>query len=152
MVSTKPGPVNPVDRRARLRSTIDSLLERRQRVLVGYCKIADEKNTADVETTAEDFRTFCQTLIDYTALGHFEIYQRIIEGKERRTAVKEVADQVYPNIAKTTDFLIDFNDKYDAFVASGDQISMFENELSQLGEVIGERVELEDRLLAALIS
>jgi len=40
---------------------------------------------------ANKLRSFCQVMVDYTAMGHFEVYQRIIEGNERRRAVKEVA-------------------------------------------------------------
>jgi len=138
------------DRRGHLRSSVESLLERRQRVLIDYCKLAGETSLSDSEESMEKIGRFCQALIDYTALGHFVIYQRIIEGKERRGAVKAVAEKVYPRIAVTTDYLVDFNDKYDAQRVSGSTDIDFESELSRLGEVIGERAELEDQLLVAL--
>jgi regulator of sigma D len=78
------------------------------------------------------------------------VYQRIIEGKERRRAVKDVAVEVYPAIAETTDYLVDFNDKYDAFDGSGEEVSLLSSDLSRLGEVIAVRGELEDQLLSAL--
>ena len=86
--------------------------------------------------------------MDYTALGHFEIYQRIIEGKERRTAVRKVADELYPAIADTTDLLVDFNDKYDSL--ENEDFSQLPADLSRIGEVLAVRSELEDRLLTAL--
>ncbi|MBX2835484.1 MAG: sigma D regulator, partial [Gammaproteobacteria bacterium] len=99
---------------------------------------------------AEELRAFCQVMVDYTAMGHFEVYQRIIEGKERRRAVNEVAADVYPAIAETTDYLVDFNDKYDAFDGSAEDIAMLAGDLSRLGEIIGIRGELEDQILASL--
>jgi len=89
-------------------------------------------------------------MVDYTAMGHFEVYQRIIEGKERRQAVKQVADEVYPAIAETTDYLIDFNDKYDAFEGSSDEVGLLEGDLEKLGQIISIRGELEDQILEAL--
>ena len=83
-------------------------------------------------------------------MGHFEIYQRIIEGKERRRAVKAVAAEVYPAIAETTDFLVDFNDKYDAFEGTDEDVKMLSGDLSRLGEIIAVRGELEDQILDAL--
>jgi len=147
------GPI--VDRRARLQNTIDSLIKLRQDVVVSYCKLAGVSSfdRRDVEThsvNAKQLRSFCQIMVDYTAMGHFEVYQRIIEGKERRVAVKEASDEVYPAIAETTDFLVDFNDKYDAFEGSDDDIEMLGSDLSRLGQIIAIRGELEDQILDAL--
>lgn len=144
-----------VDRRERLQNTIDSLIKLRQDVVVSYCKLSGVSSfdKRDIEThavNAEQLRTFCQIMVDYTAMGHFEVYQRIIEGKERRVAVKETSDEVYPAIAETTDFLVDFNDKYDAFDGSEDDIEMLSKDLSRLGQIIAVRGELEDQILDAL--
>ena len=149
------GAPSGVDRRERLATTIASLERLRQEVVVSYCRLAGvssfqarDEERHDVDP--EELRRFCQIMVDYTAMGHFEVYQRIMEGKERRQAVKDVAAEVYPAIARTTDYLVDFNDKYDGFDGSGDEVGMLERDLSKLGEVIGERGELEDRILAAL--
>lgn len=147
------GPV--VDRRERLQNTIDSLIKLRQDVIVSYCKLSGVSSfeQRDLETQSvnpKQLRRFCQIMVDYTAMGHFEVYQRIIEGKERRVAVKVTSDEVYPAIAETTDFLVDFNDKYDAFEGSADDIEMLSNDLSRLGQIIAIRGELEDQILDAL--
>ena len=148
-------PPSGVDRRERLATTIASLERLRQEVVVSYCRLAGvssfqmrDEERHDVD--AEELRRFCQIMVDYTAMGHFEVYQRIIEGKERRQAVKDVAAEVYPRIANTTDYLVDFNDKYDGFDGSGGEVDMLRRDLSKLGEVIAERGELEDRILASL--
>ena len=148
-------PVAGTDRRERLTTTIASLERLRQEVVVSYCRLAGvssfgARENESHEVDPEELRRFCQIMVDYTAMGHFEVYQRIIEGKERRQAVKDVASEVYPRIASTTDYLVDFNDKYDGFDGSGDEIDMLERDLSRLGEVIAERGELEDRILQAL--
>ncbi len=148
------------DRRERIETTVSSLINERQEVLVSYGKLAGLKSFDDLDeevdeqaerqVRAAEVRLFLQLLMDYTALGHFEIYQRIIEGKERRKTVKEASDRVYPGIAKTTDFLIDFNDKYDRFAATEEELTTFNQDISELGEKLAERGELEDEILVAL--
>ena len=143
------------ERRARLQHTLQSLMELRQQVIVSFCEMSGVSSfdARDVEKHSVDptqLRRFCQIMVDYTAMGHFEVYQRIIEGKERRNAVKEVADEVYPAIAETTDFLIDFNDKYDAFDATPDEVELLTADLAKLGQILSIRGELEDQILAAL--
>lgn len=149
------GPASNPERRTRLTETIDSLVQLRQNVVVAYCKLAGVSSfdARDLEEHAVDpdaLRRFCQIMVDYTAMGHFEVYQRIIEGKERRRAVQAVAAEVYPAIAETTDFLVDFNDKYDGFDGTGDSVDQLADDLSRLGEVIAVRGEFEDQLLEAL--
>ena len=87
-----------------------------------------------------------QQLVDYTALGHFAIYERIIDGKERRGNIKRVADQVYPSISNTTRVIVDFNDKYDGADNRESIVNLYED-LSRLGEAMAERIESEDMLL-----
>lgn len=144
-----------LERRERLHNTIDSLVKLRQEVVVSYCQLSGVSafSKRDVENhtvEADQIRSFCQIMVDYTAMGHFEVYQRIIEGKERRRVVKEVAAEVYPAIAETTDYLVDFNDKYDAFEGTKDDIQQLTGDLSRLGEIIAIRGELEDQILTAL--
>lgn len=146
-----------IDRRERLHHTIKSLMRLRQEVIVSYCQMAgvssfDKRDLEARSVEPSELRSFCQIMVDYTAMGHFEIYQRIIDGKERRKAVKAVADEVYPSIAQTTDYLIDFNDKYDAFEGSAEEVEMLQGDLQKLGQIVSVRGELEDRLLEALAS
>ena len=143
------------DRRERLQHTINSLVKLRQDVVVSYCKMAgvssfDARDLEKHSVQPDELRTFCQIMVDYTAMGHFEVYQRIIEGKERRQAVKDVAAEVYPAIAETTDFLVDFNDKYDSFDGAPEEVELLSADLAKLGQILSVRGELEDQILAAL--
>lgn len=147
--------VSGVDRRERLHHTIKSLVNLRQQVFVSYCQLSGVSSFATRESEQHEarpteLRNFCQIMVDYTAMGHFEVYQRIIDGKERRKAIKEIAQEVYPAIAETTDYLIDFNDKYDAFESSTEEVEMLAADLSKLGQILAVRGELEDQILEAL--
>ena len=144
-----------VDRRTRLTETIESLIRLRQEMYVSFCQLAgvstfDRRLVEQPNAQTDQLRSFCQVMVDYTAMGHFEVYQRIIDGKERRVAVKEMAAKVYPGIADTTNFLVDFNDKYVDFKGSDDELTELDADLSKLGEVIAVRGDLEDQILAAL--
>ena len=135
------------NRRTRQTQTINSLLHERQQVLVLMCEVAElESRDVPPATIIHNLRGFCQQLVDYTALGHFEIYERIVEGKERRGNIKMVADRVYPAIATTTDQIVDFNDKYDG-VEEAESLTNLFSDLSSIGETMAERIESEDMLL-----
>ena len=147
-VGTSPG-ADSEERRERMAEAIEQLLERRRDVMVGYCELAGLERYDDAEVVHPRLRALCQAMMDYTALGHFEIYERIIAGNERRTKVREVATRTYPALADTTDILVDFNDKYDVLDAR-DSMNQLADDLSRLGETFAARIELEDQILAAL--
>jgi len=135
------------DRRFRQTSTINQLLSERDEVLVEMCGLADLSfESADVKAIVDSLKSFSQTLVDYTALGHFEIYERIIEGKERRVSVSQVANRIYPKISETTKKFVEFNDKYEG-VDDKESLLGLRDDLFQLGEAFAERIESEDQLL-----
>jgi len=135
------------NRRTRQTHTINTLLEERQQVLVSMCELAElESGDVPSETVIYNLRGFNQQLVDYTALGHFEIYERIIDGKERRGNIKMVADRVYPSISETTQLFVEFNDKYEG-ADEADSISDLYQDLSSIGEAMADRIEFEDMLL-----
>lgn len=140
------------ERRTENRSLKDKLTSERAEVLVAFCRLAgvgpydDPENQPEFEKRLQDF---CQILVDYLAAGHFGLYQRIIEGKERRQEISDLAEQLYPGIAQTTEQALDFNDKYDS--AHHHSISdNFSHDLSALGESLATRIDLEDNILGAL--
>lgn len=153
-VAAKAAP-SGVDRRERLRNTIESLIKLRQDVAKSYARLAgvtsiEQRDNESFKVDHDHLRRFCQMMVDYTAMGHFEVYQRIIDGNERRQAVRDAAADTYPAIAETTDYLIDFNDKFDDFDASAEEIDLLTSDLSRLGEILVIRGKLEDQILVAL--
>jgi len=116
-------------------------------VLVLMCELAElESSEVPPGTVIHNLRNFNQQLVDYTALGHFEIYERIVDGKERRGNIKKIADRVYPLISGTTQLFVDFNDKYEG-VEEEDSLTALYRDLSSIGEAMAERIESEDMLL-----
>ncbi len=135
------------DRRNQLSRTINELLAERQDVLVGFVELsALQLGDAPLDDILTKLKRFNQLLVDYAALGHFEIYQRIMDGKERRESIKAIASEIYPVISRTTDYFVEFNDKYEG--ADGrDSIQPLADDLSLFGEAMASRIEKEDKLL-----
>lgn len=135
------------DRRSRLSNTINELLAKRQDVLVLFCELAAlDAAHSSLDDILSKLNIFTQKLVDYAALGHFEIYQRIMEGKERRESIQAIAHEIYPVISRTTDYFVEFNDKYDG-ADDNDSITPLAEDLSLIGEGMASRIEKEDKLL-----
>ncbi|TFH48811.1 MAG: Rsd/AlgQ family anti-sigma factor [Lysobacterales bacterium] len=138
------------ERRSGTRSLIDKMLTERQRMLVLFEKLAGVAPYADEIPNDDLLQEFSQILVDYIASGHFGLYERIAEGKERRRAIVNLADKLYPRIANTTQIAIEFNDEYEK--SNGARISdNLTNMLSKLGEELAVRIELEDQLISEML-
>jgi len=96
-------------------------------------------------------RQFQQVLVDYLALGPFEVYQALEEqpvDSPYRQA-RELARRLYTRIARTTQAALAFHDRYDGNL-SGPALAELDEELSRLGESLAIRIELEDRIVTAV--
>lgn len=141
------------ERRAVSRELTDKLIVERTEMLALFCRLAGVdpfENTKNLGTAQKLLQEFCQVLIDYIAAGHFSLYERIVNGTERRAGVAQLAEEVYPRIAATSEIALDFNDKYDC-EDHCDLTPQFLDDLSKLGEELAGRIELEDRLLARML-
>lgn len=138
------------ERREKSQSSIRKLVSCRTDALSLLGQLAAQQPlTEDDMDTRDLLAEFCETLIDYTATAHFQMYRYIDEKKERRQAVLDVAGSIYPQILKSTRTILDFNDKYD-----NDErwdMEALVSDLSGLGEILADRIELEDQLVNVLI-
>lgn len=145
----------PFDRRSRTQNEIKRLIAERNNVLSQYYNIAnhvDYHNAENIETLQELLQEFCQDMIDYIATGHFEIYRRIEEGCERRQEIVELTERIFHKIIDTTRAAVRFNDLYESSKKSGpDILQHFPKQLSELGENLAIRIELEDKVINTLL-
>ena len=144
------------ERRRDLGETIEALRAQRQNTLSTFCSMTGVSTPGQTSGELADItpvalQEFLNHMVDYLATGHFTVYQRIVEGKERRGAVKEAAQRVYAGIGETTDVMVEFNDKYEHFDGADSDQEGLKEDLSRLGEMLAIRGELEDDLLDALI-
>lgn len=154
-MTTKSEPAaNTSERRAGSRNLVEKLTAERAEVLTLFCKVAGLepfKGNQATKYSPEVLQAFCQLLVDYIAAGHFSLYERIVNGAERRRNIAKLAEELYPRIAGTTEAALSFNDKYDT-EEQRDEAPDLEQDLSRLGEQLELRMELEDQLLKALLA
>ncbi len=144
----------PNERRARTRKEIKQLIEERNSVLSQYYNLAriTEDPETDLHNTADILEEFCQELVDYMAIGHFEIYRRIEDGSERRDEIIKLAEKIMPRINDTTQVAIAFNDIYDdTSNLNDDALEQLPNYLAKLGQELATRIDLEDKFINTLL-
>ncbi len=130
---------------------IDRWLRERQELIVRYCHLTSLEEFSDVEEVVRSFTEFCQILLDYVSAGHFEVYEQLLsEAKEFNDGGVDLANKLYPEIQKTTEAALDFNDRFDNTPEEAEELRELIPALSRLGEQLEERFELEDTLIEAL--
>ena len=138
----------PVERRASSLDKLNLLLETRTETLVLFSQLIGMRPFQPHKGVQSILQEFCETLVDYTASAHFQLYRFIEEDAERRTEVRKVAEKVYPDISASTRFILDFNEKYDC-EDHCDNLSTLEQDLSKLGEILADRITLEDQVISS---
>jgi regulator of sigma D len=132
---------------------VTKLLTARQESLVLYHKLATLKPFALVEPMQQHLlQRFQQALVDYLALGPFEVFQALEEqpADSPYRRARELARRLYARIARTTQAALAFHDRYDGNKLSRTELAELSEALSQLGEHLAERIELEDRIVVAI--
>lgn len=135
--------------RTESRQKMDSLLGARKETLSLYSELAALRPFKEVEDDVSVvLQEFCETLMDYTASAHFQLYRFIEDGTERRQNIRNLAEKIYPNISETTEQFLDFNDKYEV-EQKGAHFSSLDHDLSSLGEILADRILYEDQVISA---
>lgn len=132
--------------------SVDALLDARHTLLVQFVGLLDaRKNRRKCLPSCHAIQEFCSDLMDYVTAGHFEIYQRVVDAIEAASGRRQsVANRILPRIQTTTEFVLDFNDKYGGEQIDEEQWLHLDEDLNQLGPILEERFRQEDRLVRAL--
>ena len=141
--------IESIERRGRTAELIKHMLKERNQLLSLMLQISEDSSSDTLEYDLDMILEFRQVLVDYIAAGHFGLYGRIIEGKERRQAVADKAVKVFQRIEKTAEVALAFDEKYNPDNGEID-LSSFQLDFSHLGEELTTRIELEDQLIAVL--
>lgn len=135
-------------------SGVDVLIERwlaeRQSLIVQFCGISGVHELSPQRGANRGrLQKFCQLLLDYVSVGHFEVYYQLLrEAEAFQDGSAETAQALLPEINATTTAALDFNDKYADAEPGG--VNVLAKDLSQLGEVLATRFDHEDQLIAVL--
>jgi len=137
------------ERRSSSQNQLKTLLETRTETLSLYSQLANMRPFEQDREMQLMIQEFCEALVDYSASAHFQLYRYIEDKNERRTAVLAIAENVYPRIAESTRFILDFNEKYDC-EDHCDNLTNLDGDLSTLGELLADRILLEDQVISAI--
>jgi len=130
---------------------INELLETRKEVWSLYCSVAGMEPFQANKTIEELVEEFCELSVDYISLGHFGLYQRILDGHERRKGIVEVAERIYPEISKVAEAVLAFNETYQTLTPAK-ILNQLSGDLSSVGENLATRFELEDELINQMMA
>ncbi|MCG8426087.1 MAG: sigma D regulator [Chromatiales bacterium] len=139
------------DRRTQTREMMNKWISERQQMLVLFCQLAGLEPYTPDKPVKKQLEDFCQVMIDYIAFGHFEVFDRISRGEERRVDVLTVAAEVYPRVTEVAEVVVAFNDKYDC-ADHEPPLEQLYDDLSQLGEKLAARIEMEDRIVSSMMA
>lgn len=138
------------ERRGSSNELIQHMLKERHQLLSLMLQVSTEQAEEESIQAIPDLEEFVQVLVDYIAAGHFGLYERISEGKERRKAVSDLAVEIYPRIEQTTQIALAFDEKYNP-ENNNTNTNHFQADLSKLGEELTTRIELEDQLIELML-
>lgn len=137
------------ERRGSTAEVIKHLLKERKQLLQLLLRASSHTADSNAVPDRDLLNEFCQLLVDYIAAAHFGLYERIVEGTERRRGVAELAVKLYPRIEQTTQAALAFNERYDAHRQDINSAELH-RELSLLGEELTRRIDYEDRIIRKL--
>lgn len=130
---------------------IDRWLKERQELLVHYCELSAATDYSQTDTLHAKFVRLCEVLVDYVSAGHFEIYEQLVqEAREFNDGGLELVARLYPKIEQTTETALNFNDRLDGKSLTEGEIRDLFQQLSELGETLESRFEMEDFLIQHL--
>jgi len=134
------------ERRLDSHRKLKALLQARTDALVSFSRLAAMRPFRPHPAVRRMLHEFCRSLADYVEAAHGLLYRFHERGAEKRQDVREVADCVYPRIADTTRRILRFTEIYDSGERS-DNLSQLAEDLSGLGELLADRILMEDKLL-----
>ena len=139
------------ERRSQTTDLVDHMLVERNQLLALLLQTSEIRAETPSETDYDLLNEFCQVLVDYTAAGHFGLYERIVKKQERRKEVADLAMQFLHRIDETTEIALSFNEQYDPEKKATD-LSRLHEDLSRLIGALTSRIELEDQLINRLLA
>lgn len=134
-------------------TVVDHWLHIRKHLLIAYYGLVGLKpgKSSYIRLNEQALHLFCQSLVDYLSSGHFNIYERIFKEMEGNTPYL-VVTRLYPQLETNTQQIMDDYDSCLRRVINDDNYMKFQQVLSDIGEALEVRFELEDKLITQAIS
>jgi regulator of sigma D len=125
-----------------------SLLKARNNTLSSYKHLMSFQPFVETPLLREDLEEFCEHLVDYSGKIHFSFLSNIEQISSDEITL--LADEVTQVLVDNTQGLLDFQDSYNTDVQKTD-IAHLTDKLSQVGELIANRISLEDQLINTIL-
>lgn len=135
----------------RFQAALMNWLQERQQLISTFFELSalNPGRTQGQEVSTRKLQKFCELLVDYVSAGHFEIYEELLpKAKESSKTDCSMATKLYPALVHSTEHALSFNDKYADDMSCRKLLDDFSGDLSELGEGLEERFELEDLLIS----
>lgn len=140
---------NPVST-ANFHEAAKSLLESRNNALSLYKQVMSYQPFEENQLLREVLEDFCEQLVDYSGKVHFALLNNIEENFADNPQIITIANDISRLLVENTQQILDFQDAYNADVEKTD-IDQLSNKLSQVGEIIGNRISIEDKLIDEIL-
>lgn len=132
-----------------LKPTLENWLNLRQNLIVSFDHLCSFRPFDQADQSKKNLKLalqdFCQKLIDYVAMGQFQVFEALFDQLRSNSHCDPLANKrILANILKTTLAALDFNDTY----ANTKNYQKLEENLSFLFERMAHRFELEDKILS----
>ncbi len=130
---------------------IERWIEERRELLVKYCELTEVTDFSDPENNYDtDLQQFCEIMVDYVSVGHFEVFEQITKEAEifGNDQGLDKSPELIEKIQTTTELILDFNDKY----MTAKDLDALIIDLAALGETFVQRFADEDALIDMLHS
>ena len=134
------------DTRATLKDSLKRWLKLRQELIIQFntlCQLRPFLSGKDTSYLEGSLITFCQLLLDYMSMGHFQMFEKLLANIENTTTTADIQKAKFEALKDTTLSALTFSDNY----SSKFKIERLERDLSQLGEELALRFDLEDDLI-----
>jgi regulator of sigma D len=127
-----------------------SLLESRNNTLSLYKQVMSCQPFEESVLLREVLEDFCEQLVDYSGKVHFALLNNIEENFADNKEILAIANNVSRVLVENTQKILDFQDAYNADVEKTD-VAQLSSRLSQVGEIIANRIVVEDKLINAIL-
>jgi len=147
IIMTQQSPASPQD----FEDVARSLIEARNKTLGLYQQVMSYHPFSNEPVLREVLEDLCEQVVDYSGKIHFNLLNVIQKDEQLSQKLDAIVSQISPYLVENTQQILDFQDAYNSDVKELDLPSLAER-LNQLGEVIADRVQLEDKLLDAILT
>ncbi|MFK5985444.1 MAG: Rsd/AlgQ family anti-sigma factor [Pseudomonadota bacterium] len=127
-----------------------SLLKSRDNTLSLYKQVMSYQPFAENPLLREVLEDLCEQLVDYSGKVHFALLNNIEGNFAEKPEILDIANNISRLLVENTQKILDFQDAYNGDVETTD-IEQLTNKLSQVGEIIANRITLEDKLIDAIL-